>query len=127
MSSKVITGEESILLLTFINMSSENSDQMKEAELKEAFAMFDKDSDGTITLKELATTLSLLGINPSEEELLVMFNSVDVDTNGVIDYEEFKLLMKQHLRDEPMTEEQEFRRHSRHSIGMVMVRLMQRS
>ena len=90
-------------------MSLENSDQMKEAELKEAFAMFDKDSDGTITLKELATTLSLLGINPSEEELLVMFNSVDLDTNGVIDYEEFKLLMEQHLKNEPMTEEQEFR------------------
>lgn len=90
-------------------MSSENLDQVKEAELEEAFAMFDKDSDGTITLKELATTLSLLGINPSEEELLVMFNSVDLDKNGVIDYDEFKLLMEQHLKNEPMTEEQELR------------------
>jgi calmodulin len=88
-------------------MSSGNLDQVKEAELKEAFAMFDKDADGNITLRELATTLSLLGINPSEEELMVMFNSVDVDKNGMIDYEEFKVLMKNHLRDEPMAEEQE--------------------
>ena len=39
----------------------------------------------------------------------MMFNSVDVDKNGAIDYGEFKLLMDNHLRDAPMTEEQELR------------------
>lgn len=67
------------------------------AELKEAFSMFDKDGDGTITLGELASVLRALGQKPTDDELQIMMNSVDVDQNGVIDFEEFVGLMKNHL------------------------------
>lgn len=86
------------------------SEELKKAELRDAFAMFDKDGDGMITLRELATTLALLGVRPSEDELQLMFNSVDVDRNGVIDFGEFEQLMLKHLmRDGPQEEEAEIR------------------
>ncbi len=36
------------------------------AEFKEAFSLFDKDGDGTITTKELGTVMRSLGQNPTE-------------------------------------------------------------
>ena len=43
------------------------------AEFKEAFSLFDKDGDGTITTKELGTVMRSLGQNPTEAELQVHF------------------------------------------------------
>ena len=48
-------------------------------EFKEAFGLFDKDGDGTITTKELGTVMRSLGQNPAESELLEMVNDVDAD------------------------------------------------
>ena len=48
-------------------------------EFKEAFALFDKDGDGTITTKELGTVMRSLGQNPTEAELQDMINEVDAD------------------------------------------------
>ena len=45
------------------------ADQLTEeqiAEFKEAFSLFDKDGDGTITTKELGTVMRSLGQNPTE-------------------------------------------------------------
>ena len=56
------------------------------AEFKEAFALFDKDGDGTITTKELGTVMRSLGQNPTEAELQDMINEVDADGNGTIDF-----------------------------------------
>lgn len=50
------------------------------AEFKEAFSLFDKDGDGTITTKELGTVMRSLGQNPTEAELQDMIS--EVDANG---------------------------------------------
>ena len=58
------------------------ADQLNEeqiAEFKEAFSLFDKDGDGTITTKELGTVMRSLGQNPTEAELQDMINEVDAD------------------------------------------------
>uniref|UniRef100_A0A8D0SMQ9 EF-hand domain-containing protein n=1 Tax=Sus scrofa TaxID=9823 RepID=A0A8D0SMQ9_PIG len=58
------------------------ADQLTEeqtAEFKEAFSLFDKDGDGTITTKGLGTVMRSLGQNPTEAELQDMINEVDAD------------------------------------------------
>ena len=54
------------------------------SEFKEAFSLFDKDGDGTITTKELGTVMRSLGQNPTEAELQDMINEVDADGQYMI-------------------------------------------
>lgn len=58
-------------------------------ELREAFKVFDKDGDGTVTTAELGDVMESLGQHPTEAELHEMINEVDVDGNGEIEFEEF--------------------------------------
>ena len=78
------------------------------AELKEVFALFDKDGDGTITATELGTVMKNLGQCPTESELQDMVNEVDLDGNGTIDFPEFLGLvgrmMKEGQSDDEMKE-----------------------
>ena len=75
------------------------------SEFKEAFALFDKDGDGTITTKELGTVMRSLGQNPTEAELQDMINEVDADGNGTIDFPEFLNLMARKMKDTDSEEE----------------------
>ena len=45
--------------------------------MKEAFALFDKDGDGTITTRELDKVMRSMGFEPSHGELQDMVNEVD--------------------------------------------------
>ena len=67
-------------------MGDEQLTEEQIAEFKEAFSLFDKDGDGTITTKELGTVMRSLGQNPTEAELQDMINEVDADGNGTIDF-----------------------------------------
>lgn len=90
-SSVVLT----VLIVCIINISVclsfriVQADQLTEeqiAEFKEAFSLFDKDGDGTITTKELGTVMRSLGQNPTEAELQDMINEVDADGELQSDY-----------------------------------------
>ncbi len=77
-------------------------DDIPETRLKEyrdAFEMFDRDKDGTITAKELANVMRSLNQEPTEQELFEMINEVDVDGNGRIDFEEFVTLMNRRSKE----------------------------
>ncbi|EMS66519.1 Calmodulin-like protein 1 [Triticum urartu] len=88
-------------------------------EFREAFKLFDKDGDGTITTKELGTVMRSLGQHPTEDELKDMveeflglvarqmrgdaeaeeelheaFRVFDKDNNGFISLDELRTVMK---------------------------------
>merc|ERR1719201_1501859 len=69
------------------------------AEFKEAFALFDKDGNGSISSAELGTVMKSLSQNPTEEELKDMINEVDADGGGTIDFQEFLTLMARKMED----------------------------
>ena len=69
------------------------------AEFKEAFALFDKDGDGTITKNELCTVMQSLGQDPTDQDLDDMINEIDQDGNGEIDFDEFLVLMAMNTQD----------------------------
>ncbi|KAF5907405.1 Calmodulin, partial [Clarias magur] len=97
----VLTGQDA-------NKPSKMADQLTEeqiAEFKEAFSLFDKDGDGTITTKELGTVMRSLGQNPTEAELQDMINEVDADGNGTIDFPEFLTMMARKMKDTDSEEE----------------------
>lgn len=83
----------------------DNFSEEQIAELREAFSLFDKDGDGTITTKELGTVMRSLGQNPKDSELQDIINEVDVDSNGVIDFKEFLYLMANKVKDMNTVEE----------------------
>ena len=74
-------------------------------EFKEAFSLFDKDGDGSITTKELGTVMRSLGQNPTEAELQDMIDEVDADGNGTIDFPEFLTMMAKKMKNNDSEEE----------------------
>jgi calmodulin len=83
-------------------MSADDAKTLTEvqiSEFKEAFSLFDKDGDGTITTKELGTVMRSLGQIPTEAELQDMINEVDSDGNGIIDFPEFLTMMARKMKD----------------------------
>ena len=83
----------------------ENLSEEKITEFKAAFELFDKDRDGAINNKELGTVMRNLGQNPSEEELKQMIKEIDLDGNGVIDFNEFLYLMVKKMNGNDTEEE----------------------
>ncbi|NP_001151507.2 calmodulin [Zea mays] len=78
-------------------------------EFREAFSLFDKDGDGTITTKELGTVMRSLGQSPTEEELQEMVDEVDADGSGAIDLQEFLTLLARQMREASGADEDELR------------------
>ncbi|KAJ2809423.1 hypothetical protein H4R20_000148 [Coemansia guatemalensis] len=65
----------------------------EDAELREAFKVFDTDGNGTISIDELGKVMESLGEKLTVDELHAMFAEADKDGNYQIDFYEFKAMM----------------------------------
>uniref|UniRef100_A0A8R1E5R0 EF-hand domain-containing protein n=3 Tax=Caenorhabditis japonica TaxID=281687 RepID=A0A8R1E5R0_CAEJA len=68
-------------------------------EFKEAFLLFDKDGNGTISIKELGIAMRALGQNPTEQQIMEIIHDVDLDGNGQVEFPEFCVMMKRIMKE----------------------------
>lgn len=59
--------------------NKKRKDPLLSPELREAFRLFDKDGDGSISTEELGTVMRNLGQFPSMDELNQMLKEIDID------------------------------------------------
>ena len=84
---------------------ADNLSEDEIAEFQEAFSLFDKEGDGTITTEELGPVMRSLGQNPTNAELMDMINEVDADGNGIIDFPAFLTMMARKMKETDSDEE----------------------
>uniref|UniRef100_A0A7N0TG36 EF-hand domain-containing protein n=1 Tax=Kalanchoe fedtschenkoi TaxID=63787 RepID=A0A7N0TG36_KALFE len=80
-----------------INIKDVDSDEALES-LRGAFAVFDIDGNGSISAEELHMVLKGLGDVCSVAECKRMISGVDADGDGMISFDEFKVMMDSGLR-----------------------------
>ncbi|KAK4371191.1 hypothetical protein RND71_010666 [Anisodus tanguticus] len=87
-------GDGFIDLQEFIELNTKDIDSDEVLEnLKDAFSVFDMDKNGSISAEELQTVLRSLGEDCSLAECRKMISGVDCDGDGMINFEEFKIMM----------------------------------
>lgn len=74
-------------------MVSETEDE----EIVKAFKMFDRRGVGFITADDFRTVMTSLGDKLSEDEAEAIIHEADRNGDGIIDYEEFVLMMKNQM------------------------------
>ena len=60
----------------------------------DAFCAFDKKSSGYVQATELREMLKSMGMNPTDEILERMIIEIDIDGNGLVDFDELINLTK---------------------------------
>ena len=58
-----------------------------------------KDGSGEISTEELLGVMRAMGQNPTEDELMNLVMEIDIDGNGIIDFDEFVAMMKKKDRE----------------------------
>ncbi|XP_038220730.1 calmodulin-A-like isoform X2 [Zerene cesonia] len=108
-------------LIVTINLSEYGLTEEQVAEFKEAFMLFDKDEDGTITMAELGVVMRSLGQRPTETELRDMVKEVDQDGNGTIEFNEFLQMMSKKMRGADGEDElrEAFRVFDKNNDGLI--------
>ncbi|CAF3277622.1 unnamed protein product [Rotaria socialis] len=92
-------------------------------EFRQAFLLYDKDSDGAISPKVLGSAMRTLGQNPTEDELKGLINEFDCEGKGLIDFDEFLQMMakraKEHNEEDELREA--FRVFDKNGNGFIKV------
>ncbi|KAK3581616.1 hypothetical protein CHS0354_017505 [Potamilus streckersoni] len=79
-------------------MISNTKDICGEEALREAFRIFDKDGDGSLSSDELRRVMTSMGDKFTDAEVDEMVREVDMDGDGHVNYEEFVTMMTKKYR-----------------------------
>lgn len=82
--------------ILYQSIMEEEEEEDEEGDMKEAFNVFDRNGDGYITVDELKSVLASLGLKQgrTSEDCKRMITKVDVDGDGMVNYKEFRQMMK---------------------------------
>ena len=80
-------------LMGWMEKETGDDQERKMEDSREAFRMYEMDGSGCITPKSLKRMLSRLGASRSVEDCCVMIGQFDVNGDGVLCFDEFKLMM----------------------------------
>ncbi|XVF08839.1 hypothetical protein REPUB_Repub07fG0038200 [Reevesia pubescens] len=73
-------------------------DQLNQ--LRDIFSRFDMDSDGSLTILELAALLRSLGLKPSGDQIHVLLATMDSNGNGAVEFDELANAILPHMNEQ---------------------------
>ena len=77
----------------------------QKEDFKEAFALFDKDGDGTISTRELVVVMRSIGLTPTLDEIQKMMDEIVPKNGGSIGFDGFMELMAKKIRETEVQDE----------------------
>ncbi|XP_041657999.1 calcium-binding protein 8 [Cheilinus undulatus] len=80
-------------LATNSHLSAKAANCVDAFEIREAFRVLDRDGNGFISKQELGMAMRSLGYMPSEVELAIIMQRLDMDGDGQVDFEEFMTIL----------------------------------
>ena len=90
-----VNRDGSISFSEFVQLMAKNMNSQggAQADMNEAFNVFDKDRDGKISQRELIDVMKSLGEDFSEIDADALMKSLDSDKDGFMNKKEFKSLL----------------------------------
>lgn len=92
-------------------------------QLRAIFARFDMDSDGSLTILELAALLRSLGLRPSGDQMHVLLTNMDANGNGSVEFDELVSAILPDMNEEVFINQQQllevFRSFDRDGNGYI--------
>jgi len=76
-------------------------------QLKAIFDRFDMDSDGSLTMLELAALLVTLGLKPSGDQVRALFARADSNGNGKVEFEELVSVVFANINEQVLANQKE--------------------
>lgn len=102
-------------------MAQMQADHLKH--LRDIFARFDMDSDGSLTHLELAALLRSLGLKPTGDQMHLMLANMDTNGNGSVEFDELVDAILPEMTPETLVDQEQlmevFRSFDRDGNGYI--------
>ncbi|KAF8037506.1 hypothetical protein BT93_B0413 [Corymbia citriodora subsp. variegata] len=93
------------------------------SQLRDIFARFDMDSDGSLTILELAALLRSLGLKPSGDQVHVLLSNMDANGNGLVEFDELVNVILPDMNEDALINQEQllevFRSFDRDGNGYI--------
>ncbi|XP_020572020.1 probable calcium-binding protein CML15 [Phalaenopsis equestris] len=111
------------------SMAKLNSNHLRQ--LRDIFSRFDMDSDGSLTLLELAALLRSLGLKPTGDQIHALLSSMDANGNGTVEFDELAAAITPLMSEQTILNQEQlldvFRSFDRDGNGYISAAELARS